>query len=192
MKFAIVIMCLAMLVAAHPLQADESFTRVGTSGAWSIFQDPPPCTDTITSIDCSPRPKVCWVASKPAESRTLSETTGIERGQVLLFVSVFPNREGQIAPEVSWMAGLELAEGNLPLVQIGKQSYGLRADRGQMAWAIDQQENFEILSAMRDTRGSGGKLKITAETAEGITVIETFSLWGFTDALAHARELCAQ
>lgn len=165
----------ALLMCGAPVFAqdtEESTNRVNQETDWSVFVEDDPTQ--------------CWVVSTPRETVNTREgrPVAVNRGEILMFVSYWPeqNRQG----EVSFTGGYPFADGSTVTVAIGDTTFELFTE-GEMAWAASEQEDTQIVTAMK--RGSDAVL--TARSTRGTQTVDTFSLLGFTAAVEDAEARCS-
>lgn len=161
--------CLAAASAAY---AQESTNRVDAKTDWSVFVEDKPT-------------KECWVVSKPTEvvnTRGGKRVTA-RRGDILLFVTYRPS--SGVRGEVSFTGGYPFAPDSQVNMQIGSASYSLFVD-GEWAWAASANDDEKIRRALK----GGANAVLTARSTRGTTTKDTFSLSGFTAALAEAEKRC--
>jgi hypothetical protein len=130
-------------------------------------------------------PKECWAVSKPKESVNTrdGQPVSVRRGDILLFVTYRPGAGA--AGEVSFTGGYPFAPDRPVTVEIAGQSYDLIVD-GEWAWPSDPTADAALLAAMK----AGASAVVTARSARGTQTKDTFSLQGFTAAVAEAETRC--
>ena len=130
-------------------------------------------------------PKECWGVSKPKE--TLNSRDGkpvsARRGDILLFVTFRP--ASGAAGEVSFTGGYPFAPGSTVGVDIQGTTFDLVSD-GEWAWPSSKQDDAAILAALK----AGSSAVVAARSARGTQTKDTFSLNGFTAAMAEAEARC--
>ena len=130
-------------------------------------------------------PKECWGVSKPKE--TLNSRDGkpvsARRGDILLFVTFRP--ASGAAGEVSFTGGYPFAPGSTVGVDIEGTTFDLVSD-GEWAWPSSKQDDAAILAALK----AGSSAVVAARSARGTQTKDTFSLNGFTAAMAEAEARC--
>ena len=137
---------------------------------WTVFVDEDPLQ--------------CWVVSEPIEvlnTREGEEVT-VNRDPSFAFISYWPdqNRMG----EVSFFGGYPFAEGSVR-VEIGEASFEMfRED--DTAWAPSIAADREIIEAMR----AGAEAVFVGQSTRGTDTRDTFSLDGFSAAIADAEARC--
>lgn len=143
--------------------------------------------ETAWSVFIEEDPTQCWVVSSPASTVATRDgtdvTAGINRGEVMFFISFWP-ADGRLA-EVSYTGGYPFADGSTVSIVVGETSFDLFTE-GDMSWAASPEEDDRIISAMR----RGAEAVVTATSQRGTEVADTFSLLGFTAAIEDAEGRC--
>ena len=170
-KTAIGPLLLAAILAAAPAAAQESANRVSTETDWSIFVED--------------NPTQCWIVSAPKSIRNSrdGQEVAAQRGDIRLFVSYWPGdgRQG----EVSATGGYPYAEGSTVTITIGSERFEMFTD-GELAWAASPTDDGRIIAAMR----RGTEAVVAGQSGRGTRTEDTFSLLGFTAAVADAEQRC--
>ena len=150
--------------------AQESTNQVAVKTDWSVFTEE--------------SPKECWGVSSPKE--TLNTRDGapvtVRRGDILLFVTFRPGGAGG---EVSFAGGYPFAPGSTVNADIGGTTFDLISD-GEWAWTASPADDATILAALK----GGQSAILSAQSAKGTKTQDTFSLRGFTAAMAEAETRC--
>lgn len=171
MKTAIAPILLAALLAAAPAAAQDSANRVNTETDWSVFVED--------------NPTQCWIVSAPKAIRNTRDGREVaaQRGDIRLFVSYWPgdDRDG----EVSATGGYPYADGSTVTLQVGSESFEMITD-GEIAWAASPTDDERIVAAMK----RGSEAVVTGRSGRGTQTSDTFSLLGFTAAVADAEQRC--
>lgn len=164
----------ALLFFAGGAAAQTEYERAGAQRDWAVFavgqgQD-----------------RVCWIVSKPKSStaRRGGSTVQVNRGDIYLMVSTWPGRN--VAEEVSLMVGYPVKPGAPIRLEVGSDTFELFAD-DDTGWLESAAVDARAVAAMR----AGVEAKATGLSARGTTTIDTFSLLGFTAAMADAKQLCS-
>ncbi|MEL6586259.1 MAG: invasion associated locus B family protein [Pseudomonadota bacterium] len=161
----------ASLATSTPLFAQESSNRVSTETDWSVFVED--------------NPTQCWIVSAPKSIRNTrdGQEVAARRGDIRLFVSYWPGsgKDG----EVSVTGGYPYADGSTVSIEIGSDRFELFTD-GEMAWAASPTDDKRIVDAMR----AGAQAVIVGRSGRGTRTQDTFSLLGFTAAVADAQQRC--
>jgi len=163
----------AAAVALAWSAAAQTQDRVALERDWSIFE----ATQSGG--------KICWIATTPTKSVALrgGKQVQVNRGDIYLMVAVRPADD--IANEVSFISGYPLKKGSEVEVEVGSDSFTLFTS-GENAWPPSTEEDDRVVAAFR----RGIDAKVEGISQRGTTTVDTFSLLGFTDALANATERC--
>lgn len=156
--------------AATAQQANES---VGAKRDWSIFQQG------------SAADRQCWIVSQPVTTAANKDgkPVSVNRGDIFLMVAIRPG--ARIKNEVSMMAGYPFRSGGSVKAKIGSETFEMFTE-GEGAWTDSAESDDKLVAAMR----RGATAVLTGVSSRGTTTVDTFSLSGFTAALAEARALC--
>lgn len=151
--------------------AQESTNRVATKTDWSVFTEE--------------NPKECWGVSSPKETVNTRDgnPVSVRRGDILLFVTFRPGTGA--AGEISFTGGYPFAPGSTVNIKIGDQSFEMFVD-GEWAWPQNSADDAAMLAALK----GGESAVLTARSARGTQTQDTFSLLGFTAAMAEAEARC--
>ncbi len=162
---------LAAALAAAPVVAQDSSNRVNTETDWSVFVED--------------NPTQCWIVSAPKSIRNTRDGREVaaRRGDIRLFVSYWPG-EGKAA-EVSATGGYPYAEGSTVTIEVGSEAFEMFTD-GELAWAASPTDDERIVSAMK----RGAEATVSGQSGRGTRTADTFSLLGFTAAVADAEQRC--
>ena len=160
------------LAAASVAYAQESTNRVDAKTDWSIFVEDKPV-------------KECWVVSKPTKivNTRGGKAVSAKRSDILFFVTYRPSNG--IKGEVSFTGGYPFAKDSRVNLQVGRDSYDLFVD-GEWAWPATAGDDAKIRKSMQ----GGASAILTAHSGRGTNTKDTFSLNGFTAALAEAEKRC--
>jgi len=138
---------------------------------WTVFVDEEPLQ--------------CWLVSEPVsiENTREGEAVDVNRDPPMAFVSFWPeqNRLG----EVSFFGGYPFAEGSVR-VEIGEASFDMFRE-GDTAWALSVEDDRQIINAMR----GGAEAVFIGQSTRGTDTRDTFSLEGFSAAIADAEARCS-
>ena len=164
---------LAVAVAFSGSAGAQTEDRVDLKRDWSVFE---------ASQDGG---KICWVATTPTKSVALrgGNQVDVNRGDIYLMVAVRP-ADG-VENEVSFISGYPLKKGSEVEVEVGSDSFTLFTS-GENAWPPSPEEDKRVVGAFR----RGIDATVEGVSQRGTTTVDTFSLLGFTDALAAATERC--
>lgn len=167
-------LCALALVGAAVAQDAE------TIEAPTVPESPMPWTVFVDSD-----PIQCWVVSAPVETVNTrdGEEVVVNRGEILAFISYWPeqNRLG----EVSFSGGYPFAEDSVR-VEVGGASFEMFRE-GETAWALSADADREIIDAMR----AGSEAVFFGQSTRGTDTRDTFSLDGFSAAIADAETRCS-
>jgi len=160
------------LAAASVAYAQESTNRVGAKTDWSIFVEDSPA-------------KECWVVSKPTKivNTRGGKVVTAKRSDILFFVTYRPTTG--VRGEVSFTGGYPFAPDSQVALKVGDKSYQMFVD-GEWAWPATPGDDAKI----RDSLKRGSSAVISAQSKRGTKTKDTFSLNGFTAALAEAEKRC--
>lgn len=162
----------AALIAASGAAAQTS-ESVGAKRDWSIFKQ--------GAAD----ERQCWIVSQPLTSTATrnGQPVSVNRGDIFLMIAIRPG--AGVKNEVSFMAGYPFKKGGSVKMEIGSADFELFTE-GEAAWTDSGGQDDQVVTAMR----RGAKAVVTGVSSRGTTTVDTFSLLGFTAALAEARALC--
>lgn len=174
MKRLPMMMALALTVAL-PLSgvAAQTQSRVAYEKDWSIF----------TAGEGAD--KVCWIASKPTQSRAMrgGEPVEVRRGDIYLMVRHKPADGTE--NEVSFIAGYPFKKGSKVEAEIGSDKFDMFT-MDENAWMASKDKDNEIVAAFR----RGAKAELQGVSSRGTTTVDEFSLSGFTAAIDEAKKRC--
>lgn len=126
--------------------------------------------------------KSCYAATVPVNTEATREN--IRRGEAFLMVASYPDRG--IENEIMVVLGFP-ADSDRPLtLKIGAAEFRFFND-GQEAWLERPSRNAEAIQAMR----RGAKAFVEATSTRGTTIVDEYSLIGFTKTLEEVDKLCA-
>ncbi|MCK0168888.1 invasion associated locus B family protein [Jannaschia sp. S6380] len=162
------ILALALTVPAY---AQDSSNRVNTETDWSVFVED--------------NPTQCWIVSAPKSIRNTRDGREVaaRRGDIRLFVSYWPGSDKK--GEVSATGGYPYADGSTVTLEIGSDRFELFTDN-ELAWAASPEEDARIIAAMK----RGASAVVSGQSGRGTRTEDTFSLLGFTAAVADAEQRC--
>ena len=160
-----------VLCAASPVMAQESTNQVAVKTDWSVFTEE--------------SPKECWGVSSPKETVNTRDgaPVSVRRGDILLFVTFRPGSGA--SGEVSFTGGYPFAAGSTVKVDIEGTAFDLFSD-GEWAWPASATDDAAILAALK----GGTTAVLSAASGKGTKTQDTFSLRGFTAAMAEAETRC--
>ncbi|WP_179378369.1 invasion associated locus B family protein [Jannaschia marina] len=162
---------LAAAILALPAAAQDSSNRVNTETDWSVFVED--------------NPTQCWIVSAPKSIRNTrdGQEVAARRGDIRLFVSYWPGSDKK--GEVSATGGYPYADGSTVTIQIGSDAFEMFTD-GELAWAASPTDDERIITAMK----RGAQAVVVGRSGRGTRTEDTFSLLGFTAAVADAENRC--
>ena len=165
------IMGLAIVAWSPAAWAQDSTNQVATASDWSVFTEE--------------SPKECWGVSAPRETVNTKDgqPASVQRSEIRLFVTFRPDTGA--AGEISFTGGYPFAPESTVNMTIGETSFELFVD-GEWAWPGNPADDASLLAALK--RGEAAVL--TARSARGTQTQDTFSLRGFTAAMAEAETRC--
>ncbi|MFV2003175.1 MAG: invasion associated locus B family protein [Paracoccaceae bacterium] len=165
-----------VLGATGAMAQSESTNRVAANTDWSVFVESDPTS--------------CWVVSSPKEMVNTRDgrVVAVQRGTALLFVTYIPSQGAK--GQVSFTGGYPFAPGSQVSLEISSQTFQLFTDETtnkEMAWSPSDADDAKIIAAMK----RGAEAVLTARSARGTITKDTFSLLGFTAAMAESEGRCA-
>ncbi len=165
------ILTLALTGLALPTVAQESTNRVDAKTDWSVFVED--------------NPTECWIVSSPKSTVNTKDgkVVAVNRSDILLFVSFRPGTN--VSGEISFTGGYPIKEGTTVNMKIGSASFELFVE-GEWSWPASPEEDRKISTSMQ----RGASAILTAISSRGTRTEDTFSLLGFTAALAEAEKRC--
>jgi len=174
MKRAIALTCgitAAVSFNTTPLLAQTSTNVVDSKSDWSVFVEN--------------EPHRCWIVSKP--TKTVNTRGGkpvvVNRSDIRFFVTYMP--VNSVRGEVSFTGGYPFKPDTPLTLTVGSSTYKMYPD-GEYAWPESAAVDTKIRSSLK--RGASAVVK--AQSARGTQTTDTFSLVGFTAALAEAEKRC--
>jgi hypothetical protein len=161
------------------------FIGLGASAAFAQSETECVSAKTDWSVCVWQQPKECWGVSKPKETVNSKDgqVVSARRGDILMFVTFRPGTGAK--GEVSFTGGYPFASGSPVNVNIDGKSFDMISD-GEWAWPTSPSDDAGILAAMK----AGGSAIVTARSGRGTQTKDTFSLLGFTAAMAEAEQRC--
>jgi len=124
---------------------------------------------------------VCFIATLPAKT----EGKLAKRGEATLMIAHFPKRKA--FGQVQVKAGFALKKGAPFELAIGTKSFKLSAE-GDSGYGDTAKENAEIVAALK----AGKTAAATGIPAAGPKIVDTYSLDGFSKALAAIDKECGR
>lgn len=116
--------------------------------------------------------KICFASSQPRETTP----RGISRRAAYFYVSAFPS-DG-VKAEISLKLGFSAQNASSVTVQIGNGRWQLFT-AGDRAFVSDPRDELKLIDSMK----RGSFMTVTANTANGTSVKDTYSLLGVTSAI---------
>jgi len=158
---------------------------MGASAAFAQSETECVSAKTAWSVCVWPQPKECWGVSKPTE--TINSRDGnvvsVRRGDIMMFVTFRPGTGAK--GEISFTGGYPFAPGSPVKVEIDGTAFELFSE-GEWAWPSSTTDDDALLVALK----KGASAVVTARSARGTQTKDTFSLQGFTAAMADAEVRC--
>jgi hypothetical protein len=157
--------CLAVaLVLPTPASAQDV---LGTFAAWTAFSE-----KTGGKL-------TCYVGARPKKM----EGKYTSRDPAYMLVTHRPAEK--VRGEVSLEAGFTFKPGSEPVVTVGPKVFRLFS-KGSNAWATDAAADKQLVQAMK----AGADLVVKATSSRGTATTDTYSLSGFTAAMAAIDKVC--
>jgi invasion associated locus B (IalB) protein len=161
----------AVSFSTAPLSAQTSTNVVDSKSDWSVFVENEPLR--------------CWIVSKP--TKTVNKRGGkvvtVNRSDIRFFVTYLP--KSGVRGEVSFTGGYPFKPDTPVRLTVGSATYNMYPD-GEYAWP----ESSAVDSKIRASLQRGSSAVVNAQSARGTQTSDTFSLIGFTAALAEAEKRC--
>lgn len=150
---------------------DQSTNRVAAKTDWSVFVE----TD----------PTECWSVSAPKETVNTRDgrVVAVKRSDILLMVFYRP--EAGVNGQVTFTGGYPFADGSTVNLNVSGTEFELFTE-GEWAWPATPADDTKIITAMK----RGAEATLTARSSRGTQTKDTFSLFGFTDAVEDAEKRC--
>lgn len=162
---------IGLSVVATPLAtvAQQTDNVIAFNSDWGAF------------LDGQGAAKRCFAASKPKTSEVPASVSS--RGEPFLLVSTFPN-DGTVN-EVSAVLGFQADNAKGVTLTIDGKSFPMFGD-GTHAWLTRAEDNAAVVDAMK----RGANASITATSARGNAITDSYSLIGFTATLNSVAQAC--
>lgn len=161
----------AMSLFSPNASAQTSTNVVDSKSDWSVFVEN--------------EPRRCWIVSKP--TKTVNMKAGkpvvVSRSDIRFFVTYQP--KNGVRGEVSFTGGYPFKPDSIVTLTVGSAKYTLYVE-GEYAWP----ESGSIDDKVRSSMKRGATAVVSAQSARGTVTTDTFSLVGFTAALAEAEKRC--
>jgi hypothetical protein len=161
----------AVSFSTMTVSAQTSTNVVDSKSDWSVFVENEPLT--------------CWIVSKPTKTVNMrsGKRVAVNRGDIRLFVTYLP-KDGVIG-QVSFTGGYPFNPDSILILAVGSSEYKIYP-KGEYAWPDSSDVDAKIRASMK--RGASAVIK--AQSARSTQTTDTFSLVGFTAALAEAEKRC--
>ncbi len=154
-------------VATHAPASAEGTVVAGRHGAWTLH------------VNDGKSVKLCFVTAEPETSEPKTSA----RAPALLYVSAWP-KDG-IKTEISVKAGYPLKAGADVKVTVDRDTFKLFS-KDERAYVADATQELKLIEAMK----KASRLKVEAKGERNAGTTDTYSLSGFTDALAALAAAC--
>jgi invasion protein IalB len=154
--------------AQHKVQAQgPNITKLGGAEGWEAY------------ADAAGNKKICYLIGKPSKS----EPAKIKRGSVYASVTHRPSEKR--FNEVSFNSGYLFKDGSDAELSIDGKDFSLFTDKDG-AWTRDAATDKAVVEAL--ARGKQAVIKGTS--IRGTATTDTYSLFGFSKALAAIDQAC--
>ncbi|MBL8709017.1 MAG: hypothetical protein JNL25_07485 [Rhodospirillaceae bacterium] len=160
---------LAVLVLATVPAAAEAPKNLGAFGQWRAL--------TVTADG----QRSCYAMSIPVEKQGRVEG----RGEVAAMVTHFPGIGA--LDQVSIVLGFEPAATGPVIAKIGGFTFTLDEIEGDRAWVKTRVNDRAMVQALKKSN----RMVVTAATAKGLKVEDTYDLTGFTKAYQAMSKACS-
>lgn len=165
---AVCIIALTALCAAAPALANTPM-NLGAFEKWRAL--------TVTTDG----QRMCYAMSVPvAKQGHVSD-----RGEAAALVTHFP--EIGALDQVSVVLGFEPAKNSPVIARIGGYSFTLEEIKADRAWVKGRANDRAMVQALRKSN----QMVVTASTAKGLKVQDTYDLTGFTKAYRAMSKACS-
>lgn len=143
--------------------------QIGSYGDWGAY-----------AAAQGARDKTCYALGQP---RDRAPKAKLKDTSAYVFISTRPAEN--IFNEVAINLGYATKDGSAASADIDGSAYEL-ITKGTNAWVKDQSKEKEFVGALR----GGSKLTVKAASAKGTATVDSYSLKGFSDALARVVQEC--
>lgn len=123
---------------------------------------------------------ICYIASEPKKQ----EGNYTRRGSPAVLVTRRPDSAG--VDEVSVQPGYSYLEGSEVEVEVDRNSTFLMFTRGEHAWTKSEDEDRQLINAMR----RGNDMTVRGTSVKNTYSLDTYSLLGFTAAYNAMDDSC--
>jgi invasion protein IalB len=152
----------------HAAQATgQDITKLGSAEGWDAF------SDAVKGH------KICYLIGKPAKS----EPASAKRGPI--FASVTHRPSEKRTNEVSFTVGYLFKEGSDAELTVDGKKFSLFTNK-EGAWAQDATTDKAVVEAL----AKGKQAVIKGTSVRGTQTTDTYSLAGFSQALAQIDKAC--
>jgi hypothetical protein len=161
---------LCALSLATPAFADAA-NLLGAFGNWSAYS-----TGTGNSM-------TCYAMSKPRAT----QPKNTKRAPVYLMISDWPGRKVKAEPEI--VPGYEYKESAPVTLAVGPDKFTFFARneaKSGSAWLQSLNDNQRLIEIM----GKGVSVVAAGTSSRGTKTVDTYSLAGFSDAIAKIHAVC--
>lgn len=161
----------ALTAAGSAVAQDVSENQVAAETDWSVFEDSDP--------------KECWAVSEPKSTVNTrnGQPVSVRRSAIQLMAFFRPGAD--LSGQVAFTGGYPFADGSTVNMNVDGNQFELYT-QGEWAWPANAQDDAKILSALK----SGSEAVLTARSSRGTVTKDTFSLMGFTAAVADSERRC--
>jgi invasion protein IalB len=157
-----------LLAPSMPVAAQApEITKIGGAQGWEAF------------TDADKGAKICYLIGKP----TKSEPAGAKRSAVFASVTHRPSEKRD--NEVSFTSGYLFKEGSDADLTIDGKAFSLFTNK-EGAWTRDAATDKAVVDAL----AKGKQAIIKGTSARGTATTDTYTLAGFSQALAQIDKVC--
>lgn len=158
---------LCLYAATAEVRAEEEVSKLASFTDWALYTD-----------GKSPH-LFCFLTSEPKSS----DPADAAREAPRVYISAWP-KDG-VKGEFSVRLGFPAKKGSEITAAVGKETFRMFAS-DERAYVKDETGELKLVDAMR----KGSKLAITATTATGTEVADSYSLSGLSQALQELQSTC--
>ncbi len=174
-RLSLSVLAATVALSAPAFAQTQTATLLGVFQNWSAYE-----AGTGSS-------QTCYALSQPRAT----QPRGASRGQIYLMVSNWPARKVKAEPQI--VLGYPAKADSPAALAVGSTKFsffarpnGPGANPSASAWLQSLGENARLIDAM----GKGVSAVATGLSARGTRTTDTYSLAGFSDALARIHEAC--
>ena len=124
--------------------------------------------------------KICYIISSPIAT----SPDGLNRSEHALMISNFPGDKTRHEPSID--AGFTFKAKSTVEVKIGNNTYKFFSLENR-AWLADDENGNRLIKDMKN----GARVKVKSISSRGTKITDTYSLIGFTKALATIDKACS-